>query len=85
MDLRRKLFWIWCGVTIIFWLSGILDGDGSRIALKFQVGGWRAGYLHLAIALVVAVGIPLMVLLFGRAAFWIRDQFARKRTETFQD
>jgi hypothetical protein len=53
--------------------------------LKFQVGGWRAAYLHFAIALVVAVGIPLMVLLFGCAAFWIRDQFARKPTRTFQD
>jgi hypothetical protein len=44
------------------------------ITLKFQVGGWRAAYVHLALTVIMA-GIPLTVLLIGRAIFWINDQF----------
>jgi hypothetical protein len=82
MSLRRKLFRVWCGLTIIVWLIAIFGGDGGRIVLKFQVGGWREAYVHFAITLVLAGGIPLMVLLIGRAAFWIGDQFSQKRIRT---
>ena len=74
MSLRRKLFRVWCGLTIVFWLIAIFGGDTSLIALKFQVGGWRAAYVHLALTVVMAAGIPLTILLIGRAAFWINDQ-----------
>jgi hypothetical protein len=76
MSLRRKLFGVWCGFTMVWWLLGIFAGDGARIVLKFQVGGWRAALVPLAIALVMAVVVPLTVLFAGRAAFWVRDQFA---------
>jgi hypothetical protein len=82
MSLRRKLFRVWCGLTIIVWLIAIFGGDGGRIVLKFQVGGWRAAYVHFAITLVLAGGTPLIVLLIGRAAFWIGDQFSQKRIRT---
>lgn len=75
MSLRRKLFRVWCGLTIIFWLLPIFDGDASLIALKLQVGGWRAAYVHFALTVFIAIVIPLTVLLIGRAAFWISDQF----------
>jgi hypothetical protein len=78
MSLRRKLFGVWCGLTIVLWGIGIFGGDASLIALKFQVGGWRAAYVHLAVTVVMAVGIPLTVLLIGRVAFWISDQFLAK-------
>ena len=74
MSLRRKLFRVWCGLTIVL-LIAIFGGDGSLIALKFQVGGWRAAYVHLALTVIMAVGLPLTVLLISRAAFWISDQF----------
>jgi hypothetical protein len=79
MSLRRKLFRVWCGFTVVFWLLGIFAGDGSLIVLKFQNGGWRAAFVHLAITLVLALGVPLIVLLLGRAVFWIGD-LARVKT-----
>jgi hypothetical protein len=82
MGLRRKLFGVWCGFTIIWWLFGIFGGDGALIALKFQVGGWRAGYVHLALTLVLAFAVLLLVLLVGRAAFWGGDQISKRRTRT---
>jgi hypothetical protein len=85
MSLRRKLFRIWCGVTIVWWLFGIFDGDGARLVLKFQVGGWRAAYLHLALALAIAVVVPLTVLLASRAGFWISDQFSPKPMRTLPE
>jgi hypothetical protein len=41
--------------------------------------------VHFVLTVVMAVGIPLTILLIGRAAFWISDQFGRKRKKTFQD
>jgi hypothetical protein len=76
MNLRRKLFSVWCGFTIMIWLIAIFGGDGARILLKFQAGGWRAAYVQFVFTLVLAGGIPLMVLLIGRAAFWISDQLS---------
>jgi hypothetical protein len=64
MSLRRKLFGLWCGLTVF-------DGHGALLLLKFQVGGWRAAYVQLAITLLMGVGTPLIVLLIGRAAFWM--------------
>jgi hypothetical protein len=75
VSLRCKLFRVWCGLTIVLWLIAIFGGDASLIALKFQVGGWRAAYVHLALTVVIAAGIPLAVLLIGRAVFWIDDRF----------
>jgi hypothetical protein len=77
MSLRRKLFWVWFGVTIVWWLFGIFGGDGALIVLKLHVGGWRAAYVHLTLTLVIALGVPLLVFLAGRAAFWIGDQFSK--------
>ena len=77
MSPRRKLFGVWCGLTIIYWLIGVFDGDGALILLKFRVGGWRSAYVQLAIALLMGLGIPLIVLLIGRAAFWINNQFSQ--------
>ena len=78
MSLRRKLFGVWCGFAICFWLIAIFGGDGSLIVLKFQVGGWRAAYVHLAITLALAVGIPMAVFLIGRAAFWVGEHIRTK-------
>jgi len=78
MSMRRKLFRIWCGLTVVFWLLPIFDGDASLIALKFRVGGWRAAYVHFSLTVIMAVVIPLTVLLIGRTAFWIGDWFQLK-------
>jgi hypothetical protein len=75
MSLHRKLFKVWCGLTILLLLLGIIGGDASQIALKFRVGGWRAAYVQFALAAIMLVGIPLTLLFVGRAAFWVRDQF----------
>ncbi len=75
MSLRRKLFRVWYGLTVVLWLLPIFDGDASLIALKFRVGGWRAAYVQFTLTVIMAAVIPLTVLLIGRAAFWIRDQF----------
>jgi hypothetical protein len=57
MSLRRKLFKVWCGFTVLWWLICIFGGDGNLILLKFQIGGWRAAYVHLAMTTVIAVGL----------------------------
>jgi len=82
MKLRRKLFRVWCGLTIGYWLLALFGGDWSRIALKFQVGGWRAAYVHLALGVAMAVVVPLAIFFIGRAAFWITDQFRAHRYGT---
>jgi hypothetical protein len=82
MSLRRKLFRVWCGLTVVLWLLPIFDGDASLIALKFRVGGWRAAYVQFALTVIMAAVIPLTVLLIGRAAFWIRDQFRLNRNSS---
>jgi hypothetical protein len=82
MSLRRKLFAVWCGLTIVLWLIAIFGGDASLIALKFELGGWRAAYVHLALTVIMAVGIPLTVFLIGRAAFWINDSLGLNRNRS---
>lgn len=73
MDPQRKLFWAWCGFTLLWWL-GWLASDGGLIALNFQFGGWRYGFLHLTVFLVVGIGVPLVLLLIG----WIALRLRRK-------
>jgi hypothetical protein len=85
MSLRRKLFAVWCGFTVVWWLVGIFGGDGTRLVLKFRVGGWRAASVLFVMTLVMAVGIPLTILLLGRAAFWSAGQLARRRMRTRTD
>jgi len=82
MSLRRKPFRVWCGLTVVFWLLPIFDGDASLIAQKFRVGGWRAAYVQFTLTVIMAVVIPLTVLLIGRAAFWISDQFRLNRNSS---
>jgi hypothetical protein len=77
MSLRRNLFWAWCGLTITYWVSGAIY-DGSRIVVKFQMGG-QGRWIYLALAIVMAVAIPLVVLLAIRAAFfWTTDRLLAK-------
>ena len=75
MNLHRKLHRVWCGLTILLLLLGIIGVDASLIALKFRVGGWRAAYVQLALAVIMLVGIPLTLLFVSRVAFRIHDQF----------
>jgi hypothetical protein len=71
MNLQRKLFWAWCGFTFLWWL-GWQASDGGFIALNFLFGGWRDGFLHLTLFLVVVIGVPLVWLLIGWIALWLR-------------
>jgi hypothetical protein len=79
MSLRRKLFKVWWGFTVLWWLICIFGGDGSLILLKFQIGGWRAAYVHFTVTILIAVGVPLAVLLIGRVVVWGLE--SRIRTE----
>src|SRR5258708_39105147 len=78
MNLRRTLFRVWCGCTFLWWLIPLFGGDGNRILLKFQMGGWRGAYLHLALTVLIAVGIPVAALLVGRAVLWRKGRFHEK-------
>jgi len=70
ITLRRKLLWVWLGFTVLWWLFGLAT-DGSRLVLKFQVGGWRGAYVQLVLFLIVSIGVPLVVFLLGWALLWI--------------
>ena len=73
MNPQRKLFWAWCGFTFL-WGLGRLASDGGYIALNFAFGGWRDGFLQLALFLVIGIGVPLALLLLG----WIALRLRRK-------
>ena len=73
MNPQRKLFWAWCGFTLLWWLC-CLASDGGLIALNLQFGGWLDAFLHLTLFLVVAIGAPLVLLLIG----WIALRLRRK-------
>jgi hypothetical protein len=85
MSVRRELFRLWCVLTVLVWFAAIFGGDRALIVLKFQAGGWRAAFVHLTFVLIIAVVIPLVVLLIGRAAFWIIDRLSQKRISTPAD
>jgi hypothetical protein len=70
MSLQRKLLWVWLGFTVLWWFLG-LASDGSRLVLKFKVGGWREAYVHLVLALVMSIAVPSLVFLLGWAVLWI--------------
>jgi hypothetical protein len=67
MMLRSKLFWIWFVTALVFWGAG----DASRVALKFEIGGWRAAYLHFFISLVFAMVVALVPVAISLVGFWI--------------
>src|SRR5215471_4612805 len=71
MDPQRKLFWAWCGFTLLWWLC-CLASDGGLIVLNFQFGGWHDAFLHLTLFLVVGIGVPLILLLIGWIALRLR-------------
>jgi hypothetical protein len=85
MSLRRKLFKVWCGFTVLWWLICIFGGDGNLILLKFQIGGWRAAYVHLAMTTVISVGVPIAVLLIGRVVVWGLESRIRTEADSNQD
>jgi hypothetical protein len=70
MSLRSKLFWLWCVTALIFWSAG----DASRVALKYQVGGWRAAYVHFFISLGLASVVALVPVLISLMGLWIASQ-----------
>ena len=75
MNPQRKLFWAWCAFTLLWWLCCLAsDWGGLLIALNFQFGGWRDGFLHLILFLAVGIGAPLVLLLIG----WIALRLRRK-------
>ena len=78
MRVRRILFSLWCWITSFVWVALIFGGDGERILLKMQVGGWRAAYLHITFAILVAVVVPLIVLAAGWGMFRFIDRFRAK-------
>lgn len=61
----RKLFFLWCIATAIWLCIGIFGGDGAIILKKFQVGGWRAAYVHVGLTILIAVIAPATVLALG--------------------
>jgi hypothetical protein len=67
MSLRSKLFWLWCVAALIFWSAG----DASRVALKYQVGGWRAAYVHFFVSLAFASVVALVPVLISLLGLWI--------------
>jgi hypothetical protein len=69
MTLRRKLFIVWCGFTVL-WLLWATASDGSLVLLKFRVGGWRAAYVHFTLTVLIAVAVPAVALLLGRIVLW---------------
>ena len=80
MNPQRKLFWAWCGFTLLWglgWLAS--DWGGLLIALNFQFGGWRDGLLQLTLFLVVGIGVPLVLLLIGWIALRLRQKGATSK------
>jgi hypothetical protein len=78
MNLRRRLFGIWCGLSALWWLIAVFGGDGRLILLKFQIGGWRAAYVHFVVTALIAVAVPAVMLLIGRLFSWSVDRFSEK-------
>jgi hypothetical protein len=73
INVRHGLFRIWIVLTVVYVIWGIIDSAGG-IYWKFHVSA-QGRWLHLAIAVAMAVGAPLLVLGIGWAFFWIADAF----------
>jgi hypothetical protein len=76
MNIRRGLFLVWIVLTIAYEVFGFID-SAPRIILKFHLAA-QGRWLLLAMAIAMAVGIPLFVLGLGRALFWLSDAVANK-------
>lgn len=61
MRVRIWLLGIWGFSALLFWSWG----DASRVALKYQVGGWHAAYTHLLISMTYALLLALIPLAIG--------------------
>jgi hypothetical protein len=70
MNLRRGLFRIWIVLTLTYWVFGFAY-DAEALLLKLHHGQW----VHLLIAIAMALGVPLIVLGLGSAIFGIADGF----------
>lgn len=73
MNARRGLFRIWIVLTAVYVIWGTIDSAGG-IYWKFHVSA-QGRWLHLAIAIAMAAGVPLLVLGIGWVFFWIVDAF----------
>jgi hypothetical protein len=76
MNARRRLFRTWIFLTIIYEISGIINSADS-IYMKFHLGA-QGRWLHLVIAVTMAVGVPAFVLGLGWMLFWIVDGIQRR-------
>ena len=73
MNARRGFFRIWIVLAVVYVIWGVID-SAEGIYWKFHVSA-QGRWLHLAIAVAMAVGVPLLVLGIGWASFWIADGF----------
>ena len=73
MKVRTRLLWVWGFLAVIFWSLG----DASRVALKYQVGGWRAAYVHLTLSVIFALIVSFVTMASGWLAVVV---FRRIRT-----
>jgi hypothetical protein len=74
MNLRLTLFAVWCGFAAPWWLVPIFDGTVDLILLKLHIGGWRGAFVHTALTALIAVGVPMAILVFGRIVLWRVDR-----------
>jgi hypothetical protein len=71
MRVRHGLFQVWIVLTGAYEVLGLID-SAPRIIAKFQLAA-QGRWLLLAMAIAMAVGVPLFVLGLGRALFWMSD------------
>jgi hypothetical protein len=71
MNVRRGLFRIWIVLTVVYVIWGVI-ASAEGIYWKFHISA-QGRWLHLAIAVAMAVGVPLLALGTGGAFFWIAD------------
>jgi hypothetical protein len=78
MKIKQLLFRIWLGLAVIYSTLGLVY-DGPGIALKFQTGS-SIRWIHLGLAVAVAITVPLATLLIGRTCIWIAEQLYTGRS-----
>jgi hypothetical protein len=71
MRIRTWMFAVWGVSALLFWSLG----DASRVALKYQVGGWRTAYLHFFLSVVFALLVAFIPAAIASTAILI---FRRK-------